>query len=114
MNDNKNEPKATNNLKATNESSSTSDVEKQKAIYEAFKKKQRNQYIILAIVMLIYIAIKMEFHPQWLSAPILVGMVSASVIFSFINWRCPSCKRYLGRSLWGPKYCKNCGTRLKK
>lgn len=31
--------------------------------------------------------------------------------FSVYNWRCPSCKKYLGKSL-NPAYCERCGAKL--
>lgn len=39
---------------------------------------------------------------------VLVGVV----VFSLINWRCPSCNGYLGKS-WGPRFCPKCGAKLR-
>lgn len=39
---------------------------------------------------------------------VIVGMA----IFSLINWRCPSCKSYLGRS-FNPQSCSECGAKLR-
>jgi hypothetical protein len=38
-------------------------------------------------------------------------LVAGALIFSFRNWRCPACDRYLGRKL-NPKFCSNCGVVL--
>ncbi len=35
-----------------------------------------------------------------------------AVAFSFWNWRCPACSRYLGRGL-GPRFCPRCGVELR-
>ena len=34
------------------------------------------------------------------------------VLFSAINWRCPSCNKNIGR-LINPKYCTKCGVELR-
>jgi hypothetical protein len=44
---------------------------------------------------------------------IAIGAVTlVAIIVSLFNWRCPACRRYLGRSLW-PAYCSRCGVRLR-
>jgi rubrerythrin len=39
-------------------------------------------------------------------------VVAGALIFSFVNWRCPACTRYLGRG-WNPKFCPKCGVQLR-
>ena len=39
------------------------------------------------------------------------GILLASVIFTSIFWRCPHCKKHLGR-LGKYEYCYHCGKRL--
>ena len=41
-----------------------------------------------------------------------VVVVVGVLLFSFWNWRCPACNRYLGRGL-GPSFCPKCGAQLK-
>ena len=43
---------------------------------------------------------------------IAIAVFAAYALFSFANWRCPSCSRYLGRAI-NPTFCVKCGTRLK-
>ncbi len=44
---------------------------------------------------------------------VLQGLVIAAFIgFSYYNWRCPSCKKYIGGDI-GPSRCKNCGVFFK-
>ena len=39
------------------------------------------------------------------------GVVLSSVLYSFWNWRCPSCNKSLGRSMF-PRFCAKCGAKL--
>jgi rRNA maturation endonuclease Nob1 len=39
-------------------------------------------------------------------------VIIAFIGFSAFNWRCPSCKRYLGADI-NRHMCKKCGTRLR-
>lgn len=34
------------------------------------------------------------------------------LFFSFSNWRCPACKKYLGKTL-NPAFCGRCGVKLR-
>ncbi len=40
-----------------------------------------------------------------------VGLLVAFA-FSFKNWRCPSCQKYLGKAM-NPRFCSKCGVALK-
>ncbi|TAN42867.1 MAG: hypothetical protein EPN22_11670 [Nitrospirae bacterium] len=40
-----------------------------------------------------------------------VIVIAAFIGFSRVNWRCPSCNKYLGNDLSRPA-CRKCGTRL--
>lgn len=42
---------------------------------------------------------------------IFVAIVLAVLAFSFGNWRCPSCNKYLGKTV-NPKFCAKCGVPL--
>lgn len=46
-----------------------------------------------------------------LVSSLFLGFIIFLVAFSFYNWRCPACRRYLGRGL-GPKFCPGCGVPL--
>ncbi|HEX4440569.1 MAG TPA: hypothetical protein VH854_10900 [Thermoanaerobaculia bacterium] len=41
---------------------------------------------------------------------IWVAMVVGVLIFSWQNWRCPACDRYLGK--YPPRFCPKCGVPL--
>jgi len=40
-----------------------------------------------------------------------IGLVLASATFSWLNWRCPACAKYLGKGL-SPNHCPKCGVAL--
>ena len=39
------------------------------------------------------------------------GLALSSMLYSLWNWRCPSCSKSLGRSMF-PRYCAKCGAKL--
>jgi len=46
--------------------------------------------------------------------PMLLGIALLLLVaagFSWLNWRCPACRRYLGRRL-SPSHCPRCGVAL--
>ena len=45
-------------------------------------------------------------------APMFFLIVAGAVIFSFINWKCPACNKYLGKNT-NPRYCSKCGIELR-
>jgi hypothetical protein len=48
---------------------------------------------------------------QEVYAPAFLVFVVAALIFSFLNWRCPACKGYLGKAI-SPRFCAKCGAVL--
>ena len=41
-----------------------------------------------------------------------VIIIAAFIGFSSLNWRCPSCKKYLGNDM-NRRVCRKCGSRLR-
>jgi hypothetical protein len=41
-----------------------------------------------------------------------IVLISAFIVFSAFNWRCPSCKKYLGNDI-SRRICKHCRIRLR-
>ncbi|MBP7737077.1 MAG: hypothetical protein KA369_13955 [Spirochaetes bacterium] len=95
-------------------------IQKQDAIKESFKKKKRNHIIITIVIF------ATAFFAFWFSnnramvadestrtaitygiAVLALGGLAALLL----NWRCPACKKYLGRSS-NPKVCRKCGAKL--
>lgn|SRR5262245_41763106 len=49
--------------------------------------------------------------PPAVYGPIFLVLVLGALIFSFLNWRCPACKGYLGKAI-SPRFCSKCGVVL--
>jgi hypothetical protein len=82
-------------------------------------RKSRQLLAIAATLVLLLFLVLLHKHPD------LIGKFSKNTIFaaqivliavfigfSALNWRCPSCKKYLGNDI-SRRICKNCGTRLR-
>lgn len=41
-----------------------------------------------------------------------IAVIGAFLGFSALNWRCPSCKKYLGYDI-NKRICRTCGTRFR-
>jgi len=101
----------------------TSYTDQQKAEFKAaFAIKRRRQWLFVllpafaAVVIILLLGARTEGMLAGLSAavwrPVAFAVVLAAVGFSFINWRCPACGRYLGRT-FNPAYCARCGIPLR-
>ena len=93
---------------------------RKREIQEEFKRR-RGRQIALAIPLVPLILLRpwLRTHPPesmpWIGpivgdAALLVCIVAA-LVFSLMNWRCPSCNGYLGRSI-SPRFCSKCGVQL--
>jgi len=93
-------------------------TEKQKAEFKVrFIEKRRYQVALLVplagAVFLIGFSMR---HVADLDLQTLAlgtaGLVLAAAAFSWLNWRCPACAKYLGKSL-SPHHCPKCGVELR-
>lgn len=90
------------------------------SITRQFKRKRTIQDVIL---VLIFAAL---FGALWLSnnrdylkddsirLAVTMAICTASIgglLFYYLNWRCPSCRKYMGRQR-NPQKCPRCGVRL--
>jgi hypothetical protein len=91
------------------------------AFRDAYAKRRRNQLIVTVPLVAVIAAFAFTEDrgggtalglPPQLAGPIVILVVAAVLIFSFRNWRCPACNKYLGRST-NPKYCQRCGIELR-
>jgi hypothetical protein len=88
-------------------------------IIAEFKKKRTRQIMAVGPIILAFIALlSVENNPTGIFglAPntILVAafaVIISVLVFSLLNWRCPSCNKYLGKAI-NPKFCSKCGTQL--
>ena len=44
--------------------------------------------------------------------PVALAGIAGILLFSFKNWRCPACSRYLGKTM-SPSFCSRCGVPLR-
>lgn len=85
-----------------------------------FKKRKMRQMIaaIPAILMVVLLLATEKAGPAGLAgipitllAPAALAVILAVVAFSLLNWRCPSCRKYLGKQ-FSPRFCPKCGVQL--
>lgn len=89
-------------------------------IKQDFRIRQNRQIIAMAITMFLVLLFAVLYkRPDYFgefSKDTLVGLqillISAFAGFTAINWRCPSCKKYLGSDIF-KRTCKKCGTELR-
>lgn len=89
-------------------------------IVEEFGRRRRRQ-ITLAVLLItgvIWLTWVMEHYGSgWRLSERDRGMAVMAVVlsalaYSWRNWRCPACNRYLGKSMW-LAFCPGCGVPLK-
>ena len=88
-------------------------------IIAEFKKKRTRQIMAVGPIILAFIGLlSVENNPTGIfglaPSTILVAafaVIISALVFSFLNWRCPSCNKYLGKAI-NPKFCSKCGTQL--
>ena len=97
-------------------------TEQQKSQFKQdYAKRRRSQLMVsvpLVAVMLAFVFAE-ERHagtllglPIQIAGPIFLAVVAGALFFSFRNWRCPACNKYLGRA-FNPKHCHSCGVELR-
>ena len=97
-------------------------TEQQKADFRQQFRTRRKRQIILAIPL---VALVVGFAvltdeksggtvvglPMSVAGPAFLVLIVGAIVFSFRNWRCPACDRYLGKSM-NPRFCPKCGVAL--
>ncbi|MBC8412817.1 MAG: hypothetical protein ISR96_02105 [Nitrospira sp.] len=88
-------------------------------IMNEFLIRQRRQIFAIAITLLLIVLLAVVYkHPDifgeytghTISVAQLVVIV-AFINFTALNWRCPACKKYLGRDI-NKRICRHCRTSL--
>jgi len=91
-----------------------------KQIMRDFGLRLGRQFLAIAItlVLLLFLAL-LHKHPDLLGNfskntifAAQIGLIAAFIGFSAFNWRCPSCKKYLGKDI-SRRICRHCRTRLR-
>lgn len=81
--------------------------------------KKRQLIMVVPVLLALLLLFVQSGNPDYALLGVsgsLLGILALAVIFgvlvfSFINWRCPSCRAYLGKGL-GPKFCPKCGVKF--
>jgi len=88
---------------------------------EVYGKRRRNQIVLAALILpLILVVVFSEDRNSGTllgysvqeAGPVFLAVILGALVFSFRNWRCPACNKYLGRNL-NPKFCHHCGVELR-
>ena len=80
-------------------------------------RRRKQIFLTVAIVAVFIILFLSEGNqsvlgiPRGTIAPVALLFVLGGIGFSFYNWRCPACNKYLGKSI-NPKFCVKCGVAL--
>jgi hypothetical protein len=91
-----------------------------KQIMKSFKKKKILNYIITLVVFAVgffafWFANNRDYFSNENTRVYIAYLICAAAIgglaASIINWRCPACKKYMGRSM-DPRICRKCGAKL--
>jgi hypothetical protein len=89
-------------------------------IKREFWLRQGRQFLAIAVALFLVILMAVvykrhdlvgEFSKNSLVAAQLV-VIAAFIGFTAFNWRCPSCKKYLGSDIFR-RACRHCKTRLR-
>ena len=87
------------------------------SISKDFKRRKRNQWIVAILMIPVFIVL---IYPQVTGKTEVFGMdpdtittwslipIILALVYSIYNWRCPSCKKYLGRRI-NHSSCPRCG-----
>jgi hypothetical protein len=95
-------------------------TEQQKQTFKTQFSERRTRQIIVAVPligMVVLFALADEASqtvaglPMAVFLPAFLVVVVGALVFSFRNWRCPACDRYLGKGS-NPHFCPKCGVAL--
>ncbi len=94
--------------------SGTAVSEARTPVMTEFRKRHRIQLTLAAVFVAVLIGFSVisgrssDDALAWVMLP----LIAAVLIVSLLNWRCPACNRYLGKTMF-PKFCGKCGARLR-
>jgi hypothetical protein len=91
-----------------------------KQIMQDFRLRKSRQFLAIAVTLLLLLLLTLLYKRHDLFGEIprnvifsaQIVLIAAFAGFSAFNWRCPSCKKYLGRDI-NRRICGHCGTRLR-
>ena len=96
-------------------------TEGQKASFkQEFAARRKRQLILVVPMLVIFIGFAVLNDerkgavlgmPAGVLVPAFLVFVGAALVFSFRNWRCPACDKYLGKGM-SLRFCPKCGVAL--
>jgi len=97
-------------------------TESQKADFKQLYTRRRGKQLAVSVPLVaVVLALALTQDPQsetilalsaQIAGPIFLVIVAGALLFSYRNWRCPACNKYLGRT-FNPKHCHSCGVELR-
>ena len=92
--------------------------EQQEEFKRQFSTRRRRQIFLAVPIVVLAVCVRIFSEqiqktgiPDAVWITVFLVLVLGAILFSFRNWRCPACDRYLGRSI-GPSFCPKCGVAL--
>jgi len=95
--------------------------EQKQAFKTQYALRKRRQLMVTVPLVLVFIALAMadKAEGSFFSAvpadvfiPVFFIIIIGALIFSFRNWRCPACNKYLGKAV-SLRFCPKCGIALR-
>ena len=91
-------------------------TEKQKAEFKAKFAQKRQYQVALAVPVggaVLLLVLSERYAADLLTMALgTAGLLLAAAGFSWLNWRCPACGKYLGKNL-NPDHCPKCRVALR-
>jgi hypothetical protein len=89
-------------------------------IMRAFRSLQSRQFVAIALTLFILLFLALLYTRSDLFGVFLkntifgaqIMIIASFIAFSALNWRCPSCRKYLGNDI-SRRVCKHCRARLR-
>ena len=80
---------------------------------QEFAAKDRRQFVtFISIVSIVLLMLLTAGHLPWFVPVSGLAIVMGAFVFSFVNWRCPACGKYLGQ-IPVRRHCPRCGVALR-
>ena len=103
-----------------NESPKVTSTNEEQVIADFQARRTRQWLLGIPLIPVIFCAMWLKSNPDTtimgFGATTLIFIsvlaVIGALVFSYFNWRCPSCNAYLGKSP-NPSFCQQCGVKLR-
>jgi hypothetical protein len=88
---------------------------------EEFAKRRRRQFVVAIPAVAVFVVLasaergggKTLLGPAAVVVPMAIALIVGILAFSLTNWRCPACRKYLGKAI-SPRFCTSCGVQLQE